>query len=373
VRYLGKYATVDELASLLASTPERLHRYESERVANRDRLRAIYQENDDAYLRYVREHVAASVAVRASQPPTQPSSRVCSADLVVCSGDRVGPLATVLDSMLTAARQATSAGIPTAITVVHQDAEIPDGVYAHRPDLRREKRLRFVATSSAAQARNAAVAATMGDLVIFVDDRCFVEPGFVEAHATAANAHPRAAGIVGRTVDGSGPEPHDDRRAVGQIRASGFIETHFASTEQRAPIVPIAAPEVNVAYRRATMNALCGKTWFDELRSDSVWLFRRGGFLVFAPNATLRREYAPPGNGDVARDYQFLNMLFARAPLLRAGIPLLQILRDIRRESGWGARLRRGVVSVRGFLGGRALFAAAYGSAGGDRGGLLLG
>lgn len=378
VKYLAKYRGVAELTAALASLPERLADYEDLAPDNRSCVQEIYRSEMERYFEYTRRHFGPPTrAANGHAVPRRPP--VKSADLVVCT-HRLDDLTRSLGSLLREARKACDAGIACRVTVVYQDDDLPERLYAWRPDLRDEPllRLRASAPPSLPRARNVAVANTSGDLVIFVGDAAVLEPGFVLAHAEAANRHPEAAGVVGHIKGPAHLGPATARRAVGQIRASGVIETHFHSEERRAPLVPITSTGANMSYRRDVLNGLFGDTWFDhrfggsalrEASTLAIELFRSGHFLVFAPDASLHPVTSGSdgdGTGSVHAvrqavahselSYFFLNHLFAPAAALRAGVPLLHVLREVRGSRGVRAKLVQGYVNLRGYLGGRSLY-----------------
>jgi glycosyltransferase involved in cell wall biosynthesis len=307
---------------------------------------------------------------------------VASADLVICTYNRFDDFTLTLGSVLREARRAVEAGIRCVVTVVYQNEGFRERIYAWRPDLEKETLLRFVFSSppSLTRARNLAIASTDGDLVIFIDDDVLLEPGFVVAHVGAANKHPRAIGVAGQIQAPREEGPFEPRRAVGQIRASGVIETWYDAEERETTLVPLTPMGANMSYRREPMNALFGASWFDEIfdgsafREESttaIWIFRRGKYFVFAPDAALYHFESATGgcNNRNSRslkqwvahyelNYLFLNNLFAPSELLRLGVPLLHVLRDFVKGEGITGRLRASYMNLKGYFGGRRLFKA---------------
>jgi glycosyltransferase involved in cell wall biosynthesis len=379
VRYLVKYRGTGELGAALATLPERLAAYQSSPPANRRALAAIYRKNDDDYLAYTRRFVPPEHAPNGHHHDVPAPVR--SVDLVVCSYDRFDDLTLALDSLLGETRRAHDTGLECRLTVVYQNEDLPEKLRARRPELANEPLLRLLPSfpPSLTRARNHAVESTTGDLLIFVDDDVVLEPGFVLAHVEAANRHPRAAGVVGHIKTGQTlPAWPNGRRAVGQIRASGHIETHFDSEERRATLVPLTPMGANMSFRREVMNGLFGARWFDErfggsaFREEStiaIWIFRRGHHLVFAPDAALHHYESTTGgcNNRASRtldqwvahyqlNYLYLNNLFAPDERLRLGVPLLHVARDLYQARGLRERLRLGYIGLKAYAGGRRLF-----------------
>lgn len=381
IRYLGKFKTAAELTAIFRDLPQRFERYRAERPQNRAALEQIYADNDRDYLQYVRSEVAlphpwavSGRSVRRIAPPVE------SADLVVCSYNRFDELMLSLPSMLHEVDATSKAGIPSTVTIVYQNDGLPERVFAQRPDWRGHQGLRFVRSSppSLTRARNTGVRNTQGDLVVFVDDDVILEPGFLRAHVDAANRFPWAIGVVGRVQSRMQGQQVSHYRAVGQIRPSGFIDSHFDSIRTDVILVPQTPMGANMAYRRAPMNAMFGDDWFDErfvgsaFREESTLateIFRRGAQFVYAPNAALYHFESVSGGCEnrnkrtlaqsvkhYALDYLFLNHLYAPVPAARTVGPLLLLLRDLKDAHDRKAKLKKAYVNFRGYFQGRRLF-----------------
>jgi GT2 family glycosyltransferase len=153
------------------------------------------------------------------------------------------------------------------------------------------------------RARNAAVKASAADLIVFVDDDVRLHPGFLLAHAEAANRFPAAAGVAGRVCS---PDEWEAKvsQAVGQIRATGTIDVNFNRTASLPTLVPHTAMGTNMSYRRERLASRFGTDWFDAslegtaIREESTLglaLQRAGEFLVFASEAALDHLEAKSG------------------------------------------------------------------------------
>jgi glycosyltransferase involved in cell wall biosynthesis/GT2 family glycosyltransferase len=355
VRYLGKYRDLAGLREILGGLPARLAQYQRSAPDNRGRLEAVYRKNDAAYLDYVRENVARDGLRYAEALPQLLRSNgiLESVDVIVPSYNRFGELTRSLDSILEEVERVRRKGISCAVTIVHQNEDLPERLYAWRPELRDSPSLQLVFSSppSLTRARNAGLRHTSRDFVIFVDDDVALTPGFITAHLAAASAHPGAVGTAGRVRSRLDQFDTTDDRAVGQIRASGFIDCNYNSVANGAPLVPMTATGANMGYRRQPMNALLGECWFDErfqgsaFREESMLgmeLFRRGAHLVYAPDAFLYHHAAEEGGCESrsrqrtlrARirhegyEYLFLNELYRGRSWLRLLAPGLTLRRD---------------------------------------------
>jgi glycosyltransferase involved in cell wall biosynthesis/GT2 family glycosyltransferase len=385
VRYLGKFKTAAELADIFRELPARFDAYLAAAPHNRQQLEQMYAENDESYLKWVRDEVALPLEFDGRSRPSdreRPDQRIKSADVVVCSYNRFDELMLSLASIVREVESSHHAGLECTATVVYQNENLPAQVYAARPDWRENQRLRFVFSSppSLTRARNTAIRNTRGELVIFVDDDVVLEPQFVLRHVEAADAHPAAVGVAGRIRSRIEGQRITQKRAVGQIRASGSLDTNFDSVEADSTLVPQTPMGVNMSYRRAVMNNLFGETWFDERFTGSAFreesslatqIFRHGRHFVYAPNAVLYHFESVTGGcenrGGKRRlrdsirhytlDYLFLNRLYEPVGILRALAPLLLLIRDTRSVDRWRWRIEKAYVNASAFLAARRLHA----------------
>jgi GT2 family glycosyltransferase len=277
-----------------------------------------------------------------------------SLDVIVPTYNRFQELQGSLPALLEQIDSLARTGLAARLTVVHQNADLPDRLLRQGPALHCHPAIGFVHSSppGLTRARNAGLAATTGDLVVFVDDDEIVEPGFLEAHLRAARAHPAAVGVVGRILSRREGLLTSTHRAIGQIRATGFVDTHFESEDESATLVPMTPMGGNMSYRRASMNHWFGAAWFDEglggssFREETtlaVEIFRRGGYFVFAPAATLFHRESNEGGSlnqdrrSLARriehqslEYRFLRRLYRGLGPLGPLVALGSYVRDLR-------------------------------------------
>jgi GT2 family glycosyltransferase len=305
-----------------------------------------------------------------------------SIDVIVPTYNRYEELRLMLPPLLEEIAAITRPGLEARLTVVHQNEDLPRKLFEWCSELERHPALRFVYSSppGLTHARNAGLAGTTGDLVVFVDDDELVEPGFLSAHLQAALTHPGAAGVVGRILSRREGRMTSTHRAIGQIRLTGFVDTHFESEDDSAVLVPITPMGGNMSYRRAAMDRWFGPAWFDEALGGSAYreetslaveIFRRGGYLVFAPRASLyHRESSEGGSLNQDRkslerriehqslEYRFLRRFYRGLGPLGALAALGSYARDLKdiprvktlvaKSVIHGAGYLRGAFAVRG-------------------------
>jgi glycosyltransferase involved in cell wall biosynthesis len=132
--------------------------------------------------------------------------------VAVCTRNRPQELRRCLHSLLTSDSQ------PTEVLVIDQsDDDRTAEILGEFPDTH----LRYVRSPGRglSNARNVAVWEAIGDVLLFTDDDCTVEPGWTERHATILGRHPRAACSFGSLL----PTQHD--RALGFV--PGFAPPRF--------------------------------------------------------------------------------------------------------------------------------------------------
>lgn len=148
--------------------------------------------------------------------------------------------------------------------------------------------LHRVTNGGAAAARNAGWRVARGDLILFTDDDCAPQPGWVAALARAAEA---ADIVQGATV----PDPAQ----VGNLGPfSHTIEVTREAGEYET---------CNMAYRRDVLEALGG--FGEEFRhpygedTDLAWRAKAAGFRsAFAPDAVVHHDVRPSAFGPYLRD-----------------------------------------------------------------------
>jgi GT2 family glycosyltransferase len=276
-----------------------------------------------------------------------------SASLICPTYNRVSELVDSIESLLSAHSEARRAGVSCELLIVFQNEGTPAKVLAARPEWK-DAPLRWIPSAPGLpRARNAGLLHACGDLLVFVDDDVVLEPNFVRGHLEAANGSPTSAGSAGRVRSRILGERAAVNRAIGQLRASAFVDTHFDSLT-RTRIVPHSPIGANMAFKREAMDALFGQAWFDERLEGSahreettlcVELFRRGGHLVFAPGASLLHLEAEAGGCEnrgqfssrkeidhLALDYLFFRRFFRDLGPFASLAPLSFLLRDVRQS-----------------------------------------
>jgi len=304
---------------------------------------------------------------------------VRSIDVVICTYERLEELIVSIDSVLGEVDGARQAGLEARVRVIHQNADLPGRLSMARPDLaaRGGLSLEFVSPPSLTRARNHAIATSSADLVVFVDDDVRLEPGFLAAYVEAASAHPGAIGFVGRIQSPS--EPVAGRpRAIGQVRATGYVDVNYNSVNEDAVYVPMTPMGANMAFRRQRMNRLFGKAWFDagltgsairEETTLSMRIHRAGEYLVFVPRAALTHFEARTGgcNNRGTRSLKeriehrsletlFLARVYQRAGWLHAVSALRMAILAVGRARGPRDKLSTGAVHLAGYFRGRRRF-----------------
>jgi hypothetical protein len=292
-------------------------------------------------------------------PPASPPIR--SVDVVCCTYRRPEAVPRLLPRIERAVAVAQARGVAATFTVVCQEDSLPGGWLESDPALGRLPWLRFVRSAPGLpRARNAAVAASGADLLLFVDDDVDPSPELVTGHVEALDALPRAIGSAGRVdsrIEGVRSRAH---RAVGQVRASGWVDANFDSPGGDETLVAQTPLGANMAYRRERMGALLGNGWFDatlegtahrEETTTSVDLFRKGEFLAFAPGGRLLHEEHELGGCENrgpasrlsarrrrAQEQRFLRRFYASLGPLAGAAAAITAFRDVRAAPG-GERL----------------------------------
>jgi GT2 family glycosyltransferase len=316
------------------------------------------QEGLDGVPRALRRLVSAQGGQPTPLPPASPAIR--SVDVVCCTYRRPEAFPRLLPRLEPALAAARASGLEATLTVVCQEESLPGVWLKANPELGRLAWLRFVRSEPGLpRARNAAVAASQADLVLFIDDDVDPSAELITGHVQALDAVPRAIGSAGRVdsrIEGMRAQAH---RAVGQVRASGWVDANFdapPTTEQRVVQTPLGA---NMAFRRERMTAHLGTRWFDEAlegvahreeTTTAIDLFRRGELLVYAPRGQLFHEEHEVGGcenrGVLARssarrrraqEQRFLRRLYSALGPLAGPAAAISAFRDIR-TAGPGRR-----------------------------------
>lgn len=202
--------------------------------------------------------------------------------VVVPSHDRPARLATLLDAL---AAQ-TLAGF--SVVVVHDSAGAATDELLRTHPLTTAGRLEHArlpaGTGRPGRQRDVGWRRTAAPLVVFVDDDCRPEPGWLAALADAAAAHPGAL-VQGRVV----PDPLEAEHLAAPYHRTLSVEppNRFAQT-------------ANIAYPRAALEAVDGFARTADLRAgedtDLALRARSRGFgLVGAPGAVVFHAVEPLG------------------------------------------------------------------------------
>ena len=144
-------------------------------------------------------------------------------------------------------------------------------------------------------ARNHGIAATSGDVVLFLDDDVRLLPGCLSAHL-AAYSDPRVGGVVGRIVERS-VRPNA-RGTVNRVGRSGRVRTNLMGTA-RCEIATLKG--ANMSYRRLALQSAglfdvnYEGTAFLEDADLSTRVRREGWSLRFEPDAEVVHLSAPSG------------------------------------------------------------------------------
>jgi glycosyltransferase involved in cell wall biosynthesis len=317
---------------------------------------------------------------RPTAPPVAgaaPAAPVAGVDVILCTYDRLDDLVRSLPTVLAAAARARDADLDCGTTVVYQNDWLPERLGAALPTISSDPHLRLVFASppSLTHARNTGLAQTTRELVLFTDDDVIADPGLVLAHVAAANRFPGAIGVSGRVLSRIEGGRVSRRRAVGQIRASGHVDSNFDSVERTVTLVPQTPMGVNMSFRRGRVDALVGPAWFDESLTGTAFreettlameLFRRGEHFVYAPDAALEHLEAVSGGcanrwigplekraAQAGLDYLFLHRLYERSGFLRAVGSLLRARRDLRDSPRLRTFVAKSYINLRGWQLGR--------------------
>lgn len=119
----------------------------------------------------------------------EPGAGGAAVSVVICTRDRPADLARAIASI----RAASEAGRAVDVVVVEEAAApraIPGVRYVHLPAMSR----------GFGHARNVGLRETPGDLVVFVDDDCEVEAGWLEALTAPFAEDPRVLGVAGAVL-----------------------------------------------------------------------------------------------------------------------------------------------------------------------------
>ncbi|MBD3764903.1 MAG: glycosyltransferase family 2 protein [Rhodobacterales bacterium] len=170
-----------------------------------------------------------------------------SVSFIVCTYDRYDIVDVALNSIIV---ETAGAGYPVEILLVdntpparRRDIEVPDGVTVLPCD-----------RSGLAVARNAGIAASTGDIVVFVDDDAELQPGYLAALLSGFRTAPEAQVIGGRTL----PVFPDERPAWFSDRLLGYL----SCIDWGDTLRPLKPGEfvvgANIAFRRSVFDRFGG-------------------------------------------------------------------------------------------------------------------
>lgn len=308
------------------------------------------------------------------------ATHIRSVELVCCTYNRVEEPLETLPTVLREIDRARAAGLQCRLLIVPQNADTEAHLRERARLSPEDDRVAFSFSSPPGlpRARNHAASVSTAELLIFIDDDVLLDEDFVGGYVRALDAAPGALGAAGRVRSRINKDRVTQDREVGQVRLSGYVETHFDSLHDARQLVAITPIGASMAFRRERMNALFGAQWFDaslggsahrEETTLAIELFRRGEFFVYAPKASLFHFEAMAGGCETrtqelgkqvrhySLEYLFLNRLYQRGAL-RSVAPLLFAARDLKIPEARGERLRRLYLNARGYVQGRRLYAS---------------
>lgn len=223
---------------------------------------------------------------------------LASASVIVASRDRPGLLLDLLVSL------AKTTPFPGEVVIVDDGSVTP--IASHLPSRNWPFRLLVLRNESAngpANARNRAVHASRGDLLLFTDDDCVVDERWVEALASPLATEDRQlAGVGGRVLarDGDLYSRYFEFHRVLEPRP------HDASHPERVPYLVTA----NCAVRRDAFMRAGG---FDETirfaggedAALSMRLAKSGFYFHRQPTAVVRHRFRPGVRALARMFYQY--------------------------------------------------------------------
>lgn len=154
---------------------------------------------------------------------------------------------------------------------------------------------------STATSRAIGVAAVGSQVVAFVDDDAYAEPGWLAA-ILAPYADPRVGAVGGRALNGQPDEESEGVGAIGVLRPDGTLTGYFAADPGRDIDVDHLLG-ANMSLRRSAIEAVGGirdlypGTCLRE-ETDPVLRIGRAGYrVVFTPAAVVEHVAGPYAKG----------------------------------------------------------------------------
>lgn len=199
---------------------------------------------------------------------------------------------------------------PEQITVVdgspdERTAQIVRGEFPRVAYLRNE-----LGPGTTAESRQIGFAATIGDVIAYVDDDAFVEPDWLDELLRPYD-DPDVVGVGGRTLNGLEGEESKGVGHIGLLMPDGTLTGNFAADSGQVIKVDHLLG-ANMSFRRSAIEAVDGirgnypGTCMCEESDISLRLGRAGGRLVFAPRAVVHHLGAPYGIGGKRFDRRWL-------------------------------------------------------------------
>lgn len=212
------------------------------------------------------------MAPSASEPGRPNSGRV---SVVICTKDRRADLARAIASIRASGPAAREAEI---VVVEETDVpqEIPGVRYVHHPRAGR----------GFGYARNVGLRAAGGDLVVFTDDDCEAEPGWIEALTAPFSRDPRVLGVAGAVmVRECGPLGYAEN--ILGFPGGGL---RYLAEARGQPVPTRHLSTCNCAYRKDAILRASGFPEAARLGGEDTLLAERVtalGPCVYAPAAVV--------------------------------------------------------------------------------------
>lgn len=173
------------------------------------------------------------------------------------------------------------------------------------------KYIRYHQGKNMAISRNIGILNSIGEIVVFIDDDCFVEKDWVKEIAKSFN-EPQIGGVGGRVIQENVSLYTDDPSQVGRITPNGLLLGFFDYDGQESFTVDYLVG-CNMSFRREILEKLGG---FDPIFSvwndvDMSMRVRNLGYsLIFNPKAKLvhkmvRRDLLPRERATFTSQYVY--------------------------------------------------------------------
>lgn len=266
--------------------------------------------------------------MHATSAPSRPTAHL---SVVVITRDRPADLETCLRAVL------ASAFVDFELVVVDQSVQSDAAAALVERLAVADPRVRLVRDTGkgAARARNLGTRATRGDLVVFTDDDCEPDRGWLGAIVAALADDPTAGMAYGSVI----PAPHDPR--------DGFIVGFTPARQQRltGKLAKLrdAGISANVAVRRSALEATGG---FDEMLGPGSYfpcaedfdltyrVLVRGFAVLHRPEARVvhhgLRDWQS-GSGLIRRTYVAIGAAYMKHVRVQDAVGVLLLLQELAR------------------------------------------